>query len=837
MDFGSLKSSSDSKPPTDPIRIFEASPSLSDTFNDLWRGQADALTKWNKARTESDVLVSLNTGAGKTVVGTLIAQSLVNEGLQNVLYVCSTIDLVKQTSKEANKLGLRHSCRVKRDFDNDLFETGRGFCITTYQAIFNGHSAIRNKFFPEAIIFDDAHVADTLLRDAFTLTVDGYRKPALFNEIFELFRGDFDELGISGRFRRSADPAEFATCMVPPGSLSQKSKRLDEILRRHNVPSDDSLTFPYAWLEDHYQAYCAIFSHGRFELTPIFLPSRALDIFSSAVQRRVYLSATLESQTDFIRAFGRKPKVVITPENDAGNGERLIIDGRKVVAGITPEFVRAVSGSTKVVIAVPSYHSAERWATVATPPAPEEFSERLEAFRGRQTGAFVLVSRVDGIDLPHQTCRIMVMEGLPGGTTLLERYQWEFLRMSSVHSVRVANRLAQLFGRINRGRNDYGAFLIEGSDLSKWLNNDRNLARLPPLLQKQILVGRTVQEGLGVTTQQKVIEVMHQVLSRDQGWLDYYQSEVKLAELDKDQLERHFANEPALIKAAQAEAKYAEAMWQGDVARARRAIEETIDETTEHDTTLGGWHALWLGATFDIDGDAGAALPFYGQAMSRLGGGMTLPRPKVSISSTDVEFNSFGQALYRTLNWTHHAQFQSKFAKSREALGWIDHGSPKQAEEGVRVLGELLGFVSSRPDNDGDTGPDVLWAADDGTVQHGFELKTDKGTQATYFKDDINQALGHLEWMKQNFPNRQVTGLSFVGPSGQAHNQATPSSEISLILTEAMAVLRDRLLALVDDLRMLTPMERAIKIGEQSERPEWAFANVVAALAPTPLSH
>src|SRR5690606_17167056 len=158
------------------------------------------------------------------------------------------------------------------------------------------------------------------------------------------------------------------------------------------------------------------------------------------------------------------------------------------------------------------------------------------------------------------------------------------------------------------------------------------------------VVGRTVQEGLGVSTPQKVGEVVQKVLSRDQGWLDYYQSEVKLAELDKDQLERHFANEPALIKAAQAEAKYAEAMWQGDFARARRAIEETIDETTEHDTTLGGWHALWLGATFEIDGDANSALPFYGQAMSRLGGGMTLPRPKVSISSVDVEYNSFGQA-------------------------------------------------------------------------------------------------------------------------------------------------------------------------------------------------
>lgn len=97
-------------------------------------------------------MVSLNTGADKTIVGLLIAQSLVNEGLQNVLYVCSTIDLVRQTAEEADRIGIDHSTRVRKGFSNDLFETGKAFCITTYAALFNGHSALRNRFFPQAII-------------------------------------------------------------------------------------------------------------------------------------------------------------------------------------------------------------------------------------------------------------------------------------------------------------------------------------------------------------------------------------------------------------------------------------------------------------------------------------------------------------------------------------------------------------------------------------------------------------------------------------------------------------------------------------------------------------
>lgn len=90
----------------------------------------------------------------------------------------------------------------------------------------------------------------------------------------------------------------------------------------------------------------------------------------------------------------------------------------------------------------------------------------------------------------------MLIAGLPTGTSLLERFQWEYLRMNNVQSVRIANRLAQLFGRINRGRNDYGVFLIEGSEINNWLGKDRNVALLPPLLQKQIIVSRTVQQDM-----------------------------------------------------------------------------------------------------------------------------------------------------------------------------------------------------------------------------------------------------------------------------------------------------------------------------------------------------
>lgn len=836
MDFSKLGNSKKTRAPTDPIRIFETLPSLSGTFNDLWRGQDKALSDWHAARSRQDVLVSLNTGAGKTIVGLLIAQSLVNEGLQNVLYVCSTIDLVRQTSEEANRIGIDHSIRVRREFSNDLFETGKAFCITTYAALFNGHSALRNRFFPQAIIFDDAHVAESLLRDAFTLRVDVYDHEDLVKEIAELFKPHFQELGIAGRFRDALDLSRHSTAFVAPHGLYERSERLLEILLRHGIKDHDDLTYPFAWLEDRINSCAAVFTRGAFELTPPFLPSLALDIFQQKV-RRVYLSATLQSQTDFIRAFGREPDVTITPSNDAGNGERLIVSGRKVKGGFGPDFAEKLVETQKFVIAVPDYERAKAWSKVAEPPERDTFSEQLDAFRKADEGAFTLVSRVDGIDLPHDTCRIMIMEGLPSGTSLLERYQWEFLRMNNVHAVRVANRLAQLFGRINRGRNDYGAFLVEGTDLDKWLANDRNLALLPPLLQKQVLIGREVQEEFGIDTKRQAIELIERVLGRDDGWLDYYQREVKLAELDQDQVARHNAAEPFMVAAALSEAKYGAAMWNDDPTSARRELEKTVDTTAQHDTPLGGWHALWLGAAYEREGDKEAARAAYGHAMRRLGNGMTLPRPTPSAGEKKIpEMNAFGRSLQSLLRYSHGNKFEAELEKLSQALALIDNGDPKQAEAGVRALGEVLGFTATRPDNDEGTGPDVLWRDDVKPRQLGFELKTDKDDPATYFKKDVSQGHDHLEWMAQTSPDHKILGLAFVGPPGNIHSKANPSADMSLCRPSALAALRDELLALVEDLRKHTPMERLIAIAKETEDDRWDIDAIFERLDPQVMS-
>ena len=155
----------------------------------------------------------------------------------------------------------------------------------------------------------------------------------------------------------------------------------------------------------------------------------------------------------------------------------------------------------------------------------------------------------------------MVLDGLPSGGSW-NGIQWEFLNMQNLFSTRLANRIAQLFGRINRGRNDFGAF-VNGRTLNAWLNRDR-FVTLPELLQKQILLGLYVQEAMQITTNDKVLETIATVLARIRDGQTSTGATSRRTGLEAEATARVAEDEERLIRAALAEAEYARAMWEGD---------------------------------------------------------------------------------------------------------------------------------------------------------------------------------------------------------------------------------------------------------------------------------
>ncbi|MCG7904844.1 MAG: helicase, partial [Candidatus Thiodiazotropha weberae] len=435
---------------------------------------------------------------------------------------------------------------------------------------------------------------------------------------------------------------------------------------------------------------------------------------------------------------------------------------------------------------------------------------------------------VDGIDLPHDTCRVMVFDRLPSGSSLIERYQWEFLNMLNLHATRIANRLVQLFGRINRGRNDYGAFLIASNELNAWLNNDRNVALLPQLLQRQIILGRAVQEGMNINDGGSVQQVINAVISRNPSWLEYYSNNIQRGDLDQDQVQRAKNAEDEMIAAAQAEAAFAAAMWNGEIAQARNILDAASNTTGHVDTLLSGWQSVWVGGALEAEGDIDSAYLAYRRAMDRLGNNITLPRGLVTQKDTALDENSsqFARNIDRLVGLTINEHFDREVVRLRTQLADLDGASFRQMEEATRLLGEVLGFTATRPDNDVGTGPDVLWVDEEVAVSVAFELKTDKNDPATYWKKDITQGHDHLTWVSDHYPECTCLGLLYVGPDGFVEAKANPSDDMWHCLPVHLVGLRDQLHALIDDLRRLIPLERPVRTQELCDDGSWVIGSL-----------
>lgn len=103
VDFGKLNAERAQSAPIDPLRIFQRLPKPQH-INDLWESQSEALRLWMARRSQNDLVIKLNTGGGKTLVGLLIAQSLVNEIRRPVMYLCANNQLVSQTVEKANEV-------------------------------------------------------------------------------------------------------------------------------------------------------------------------------------------------------------------------------------------------------------------------------------------------------------------------------------------------------------------------------------------------------------------------------------------------------------------------------------------------------------------------------------------------------------------------------------------------------------------------------------------------------------------------------------------------------------------------------------------------------------
>ena len=114
--------------------------------------------------------------------------------------------------------------------------------------------------------------------------------------------------------------------------------------------------------------------------------------------------------------------------------------------------------------------------------------------KGSYEQSVVLVNRYDGIDLPDDACRILVIDGKPYSESLIDLYQEGCRPASDSTLMRLVRTIEQGMGRSVRGEKDYSVILGIGPDLTRALRDKHSRSYLSSQMAAQIEIGLEIAE-------------------------------------------------------------------------------------------------------------------------------------------------------------------------------------------------------------------------------------------------------------------------------------------------------------------------------------------------------
>ena len=84
-------------------------------------------------------------------------------------------------------------------------------------------------------------------------------------------------------------------------------------------------------------------------------------------------------------------------------------------------------------------------------------------------GLTILVNKYDGIDLPENACRLLVIDGLPTARNSIDKIRQSELSGSSNRVNQIVHKVEQGMGRGIRSNDDYCVIFLMGKDLTSQL--------------------------------------------------------------------------------------------------------------------------------------------------------------------------------------------------------------------------------------------------------------------------------------------------------------------------------------------------------------------------------
>lgn len=763
VDFRKRLNKTEIEKKINPIEIYDSLDRRS-IAGPLRPAQHKILSEWFESRkTEKDLIIKLHTGEGKTLIGLLILQSKINSGKGPCLFVCPNKYLVQQVRRDAKKFGINY-CSIGED--NSLpneFVDGEKILISHVQKVFNGKTifGLGNDYVPvENVILDDSHACIDSIRNTFTINLES-EHPA-YKKLFELFRDALPEQG-EGTFLEIENGDYNSFLPIPYWNWIEKSEEVLQILSSYR--EELSLMFSWPFIKDNIKNCQAFISGQNIEISPIHIPIEKFSSFHKASQR-ILMSATTQDDSFFIKGLGFNSDAIKNPLDNPSqiwSGEKMLVIPSLVDDSLDrAKMINILSKPSDkgygVVSLVSSFNKSITYENLGSiVPKSNEISAAVDHLKkGKFKQTIVFANRYDGIDLPDETCRILIMDGRPFFYSLSDRYEESNRENSDSINIKIAQKIEQGLGRSVRGEKDYCLILIIGADLIKFIKSSRTNRYFSSQTKKQIEIGMEIAHMAAdeISDDNEPFEVvkslMKQSLQRDEGWKEFYREEMnKIKSSDSSS---------KIYDVLTLERKAAVLNYAGDYEKASNLIQQIVDNHCE-DESEKGWY-LQIMARYKFLQSKTDSNSLQKSAFLK---NNELLKPSEGITYTKLDFVNENRTK-RISDWIKsYKNFEELTLSVDGVLSDLEFGTTAEKfESALKELGLMLGFLSERPDKEFKKGPDNLWCGV-GNQYIFFECKSEVNVERQEVnKHEIGQMNTHCGWFENQYNNAPVKRILII---------------------------------------------------------------------------
>ena len=746
VDFGSLVGTGKEIATYD-LEKFYASLDVKSTHTEPRSAQREAMKELTLRSAQKDIVLKISTGAGKTTIALLYLYGHMKLQRAPVVYLCPTVQLVEQVLEEAGRLGIiARTYPAGETYPDPAGMRGDAILVCTYEKLFNAKSTfIRSdvSLMPCAIVLDDAHAGAENVRKQFTLQVRGdalKKLAAILAPVCKSYH--------STKWADIEANDPLALLEVPHWIWTDASAELREIL--HGFADTQDFRFVWPYLESILPLCRCVISGTHAEIAPEILPTRFVRPFEQAAHR-LFMSATLADDSLLTRELGASASAAsnpILPPSDRGLGERMILAPSLVDPDLDREYAMKLCAdlaqSFNVVVLTSSEYLAREWEGFgAIYYSGDSFSAGVRKLRDAGSGVkfAVFSQRYDGVDLPDDACRVLVIDGIPYGESLIDKADARLAFSPSGVRNRTVFRIEQGMGRPVRSHADYAVVLLVGKDLTTYVGRTEVLQAMTADTRNQldlsIVLADLVRKSSPGNTDQAVRQVIGQCLGRDPGWKDFYNKRVREAAKKIPEI-----NQTRINLAERERDVYLLAM-DNCALDAKTQLQAAINGVVLEPEELGIYLQRLARITYLVD--PAEALKIQQGARDR---SMNVALPpaaprKPSSPGTKTVAEKF-------CSW--FKTFASGNAAVIEATRIADSlnldTAPHALERAVRRLGEALGADSFMPEQEYGVGPDNLWFWG-GQV---FVIEVKNKNEKSLHKSDSGQLHDSLEWARTSYP-------------------------------------------------------------------------------------